>query len=123
GAIGLALAVVGLYGLVAYGVSRRTREIGIRIAIGAGHWDVLRMIWRQGVVLALAGLGAGLLAGVGVAAVLARVFPGGPHGVGRADVLGFALVAGIVLAATLLAAFAPARRVLKIDPVVALKAE
>jgi predicted permease len=123
GAMGLALAIVGLYGLVAYGVSRRTREIGIRIAIGAGHWDVLRMIWRQGVVLALAGLGAGLLAAVGVAGALDRVFPGGPNGDGRTDFFAFALVAGIVLAATLLAAFMPARRVLKIDPTTALRAE
>jgi predicted permease len=123
GAMGLALAIVGLYGLVAYTVSRRTREIGIRIAIGAGHWDVLRMVWGQGVVLALAGLAAGLLAGVAAAGALARVFPGGPNGDGRTDVVAFAFVAGIVLAATLLAAFVPARRVLKIDPTVALRAE
>jgi len=123
GAMGLALAIVGLYGLVSYGVSRRTREIGVRIAIGAGHWDVLRMIWRQGVALALAGLAAGLLAGAGVAAALARVFPGGPNGDGRTDVFAFVIVAGIVLAATVLAAFVPARRVLKIDPTVALRAE
>jgi putative ABC transport system permease protein len=121
--MGLALAIIGLYGLVAYGVSRRTREIGIRIAVGAGHWDVLRMIWRQGVVPALGGLGVGLLAAVGVAGALARVFPGGPNGDGRTDILAFALVAGIVLAATLLAAFVPARRVLRIDPTTALRAE
>jgi predicted permease len=123
GAVGLTLAIVGLYGLVAYGVSRRTREIGIRIAIGAGHWDVLRMIWRQGVVLALAGLAAGLLAGVVVAGALARVFPGGPNGDGRIDLVAFVLVGGVVLTATLVAAFVPARRVLKIDPTTALRAE
>jgi ABC-type antimicrobial peptide transport system permease subunit len=75
------------------------------------------------VALALAGLAAGLVAGVGVAAALGRVFPGGPNGDGRTDVFAFVVVASIVLAATLLAAFVPARRVLKIDPTVALRAE
>ncbi len=77
GVVGLALAVVGLYGLVAYGVSRRTREIGIRIAIGAWTWDVLRMVWQQGALLALAGLTTGLVVSVGVARALGTVFPGG----------------------------------------------
>ena len=66
GLMGLALAIVGLYGLVAYAASRRTREIGIRMAIGADRAVVLQMVVRQGVVLTLAGLGAGLLASVGV---------------------------------------------------------
>jgi putative ABC transport system permease protein len=123
GVIGLALAVVGLYGLVAYGVSRRTREIGIRIAIGAGYWDVLRIVWQQGVVLALAGLTTGLVASAGVARMLQSVFPGGPNGDGRTDVFAFVVVSVVVLIATLLAAFVPARRALRVDPVVALRHE
>ena len=65
GMMGLGLAIVGLYGLVAYATSRRTKEIGIRMAIGAGRTAVLRMVLRQGLVLAVAGLGVGLVAGVG----------------------------------------------------------
>ncbi len=78
GMMGLALAIVGLYGLVAYAASRRTKEIGIRMAIGAGRSDVVRMVLRQGMVLAVAGLGVGLLASAGASRALAAVFPGGP---------------------------------------------
>jgi putative ABC transport system permease protein len=77
GMMGLALAIVGLYGLVAYATSRRTREIGIRMAIGAGRTSVLRMVLRQGLVLAVAGLVLGLLAGVGAQRLLQAAFPGG----------------------------------------------
>ena len=121
GVVGLALAVVGLYRIVAYGVSRRTREIGIRIAIGAGHWDVLRMVWQQGALLALAGLTTGLVVSVGVARALGTVFPGGPNGDGRTDVVAFVLVAAVVLLATLLAAFVPASRAMRVDPTIALR--
>src|SRR6185437_3916588 len=65
GLMGLSLSIVGLYGLIAYAASRRTREIGIRMAIGADRSAVLRMVLRQGMVLALVGLGVGLLASVG----------------------------------------------------------
>jgi predicted permease len=123
GAIGLALAIVGLYGLVAYGVSRRTREIGVRMAIGAGHWDILRMVWQQGVVLAVGGLATGIAASFGVSRALNAVFPGGPSGDGRTDVVALAVVATAVLAATLLAAFVPASRALRVDPTTALKHE
>ena len=78
GMMGLALAIVGLYGLVAYAASRRTKEIGIRMAIGAGRSDVLRMVLGQGMVLAIAGLGVGLLASAARTAGLARCFPAVP---------------------------------------------
>src|SRR6185369_3127282 len=123
GAIGLSLAIVGLYGLVAYSVSRRTREIGIRIAIGAGWWDVLRLVWGQGLSLALIGLAAGLALSAGVFRALRGVFPGGPTGDGRMDPVALALVAGVVLMATLLAAFVPASRALRVDPTIALRSE
>ena len=122
GLMGLGLSIVGLYGLVAYAASRRTREIGIRMAIGAGQADVLRMVLRQGIVLALVGLGVGLLASVGAGRALTAAFPGGPGG-GGTDLLAFPLVAAAVLAVTLLAAYVPARRASGINPTVALRHE
>jgi predicted permease len=122
GLMGLGLSIVGLYGLVAYAASRRTREIGIRIAIGAGRFDVLRMVLRQGMVLALAGLGVGLLASVAAGRALTAVFPGGPGGEGT-DLLAFPLVAAAVLVVTLLAAYVPARRASCINPTDALRHE
>ena len=123
GMMGLALAIVGLYGLVAYAASRRTREIGIRMAIGADRSTVLRMVLRQGMVLAIAGLGVGLLASVGVDRALATMFPGGPGGDGRTDFVAFLLVASAVLAVTLLAAYVPARRASRVNPTDALRCE
>jgi ABC-type antimicrobial peptide transport system permease subunit len=123
GMMGLALAIVGLYGLVAYAASRRTKEIGIRMAIGADRSVVLRMVLRQGTVLALAGLGVGLLASVGASRGLGAVFPGGPGGDGRTDVVAFPLVAITVLAVTLLAAYIPARRASRVNPLEALRYE
>src|SRR3989442_13730796 len=77
GMMGLGLAIVGLYGLVAYATSRRTKEIGIRMAIGAGRTAVLRMVLRQGLVLAGAGLCMGLVGGRGVAQLRHAPFPTG----------------------------------------------
>jgi ABC-type antimicrobial peptide transport system permease subunit len=77
GLMGLGLAIVGLYGLVAFAVGRRTREIGIRMAVGAVHVAVLRMVLRQGLVLALAGLAVGLAASVGAGELLQAAFPSG----------------------------------------------
>ncbi len=122
GVMGLALAIVGLYGLVAYGASRRTREIGIRIALGAARSDVLRMVLRQGMPIAVAGLAVGLLAGAGVSRALRAVFPEGIGG-DRTDVVTFALVTASVLAVTFLAAFVPARRASRIQPTEALRYE
>jgi hypothetical protein len=122
GLMGLGLSIVGLYGLVAYAASRRTREIGIRMAIGAGRFDVLRMVLRQGMVLAVAGLGVGLLASVVAGRALTAVFPGGPGGEGT-DLLAFPLVAAAVLVVTLLAAYVPARRASCINPTDALRHE
>jgi hypothetical protein len=122
GTMGLGLAIAGLYGLVAYAASRRTREIGIRMAIGADQSDVLHMVLRQGVGLALAGLGVGLLASLGVGRAMAAAFPGGPSG-GRTDFVAFAWVAAAVLAVTLLAAYVPARRASRVNPTEALRNE
>jgi ABC-type antimicrobial peptide transport system permease subunit len=123
GIMGLVLAIVGLYGLVAYAVSRRTKEIGIRMAIGAGRSDVLRMVLRQGMVLAVGGLGVGLLASVGAGRALTAIFPAGAGGDGRTDLGAFVLVALVVTTVTLLAAYVPARRASRINPTDALRHE
>jgi predicted lysophospholipase L1 biosynthesis ABC-type transport system permease subunit len=120
GLMGLGLAIVGLYGLVAYATSRRTKEIGIRMAIGAGRTAVLRMVLRQGLVLAVTGLVIGLLAGLGAERLLAAAFPSGDT---RFDPTAHLLVAPIVLAATFVAAYIPARRAARLDPMKALRYE
>jgi predicted permease len=119
GTMGLALAIVGLYGLVAYAASRRTKEIGIRMAIGAGRSDVLRMVLGQGLVLAIAGLSVGLVASAGAARALGTIIPGG--GDGRIDYVAFLLVASAVLVVTVLAAYVPARRASHVNPTDALR--
>jgi putative ABC transport system permease protein len=100
GLMGLGLSIVGLYGLVAYAASRRTREIGIRMAIGATAPNVLRMVLRQGVALALSGLVLGLAASVAAGGLLSAVFPTGDD---RRDFVSLALVAPVVFVVTLLA--------------------
>ena len=105
GIMGLALSIVGLYGLVAYAVSRRTKENGVRMAIGAGRADVLRMILGQGMMLAIAGLAVGLLASLGARRLLVAAF-GNTRPVAL-DFIPFLLVASAVLAVTLLAAYCP----------------
>jgi putative ABC transport system permease protein len=121
GLMGLGLAIVGLYGLVAYAATRRTREIGIRMAIGATRTTVMRMVLRQGMVLALVGLVVGLVASVGAGELLAAAFPQGSEE--QRDVLALVLVTPIVLAVTFLATYIPARRASRINPVQALRYE
>jgi predicted permease len=120
GLMGLGLAIVGLYGLVAYAVSRRTREIGIRMAIGADRVVVLRMILRQGLLLAVVGLVVGLAASVGAGRVLRAAFPSGND---ERDVAALLIVIPVVLAVTFLAAYLPARRASRVNPVQALRYE
>ena len=118
GLMGLGLAIVGLYGLVAYAASRRTREIGIRMAIGATAETVLGMVLRQGFVLALVGLVVGLGLSVGAGELLRAGFPSGDD---SRDFLSLAIVAPVVLGMTLLAAYIPARRASHINPMEALR--
>src|SRR3954471_14688114 len=118
GLMGLGLAIVGLYGLVAYAATRRTREIGIRMAIGAGQRDVLQLVIRQAMGLATAGLAAGLGASGGAGQLLRAAFPSGND---QRDPAALLIVMPIVLAVTGLAAYIPARRASRIDPTLALR--
>ena len=117
--VALALSAIGIYGVLSYLVSRRTREIGIRVAIGAGRADVLRLILGRGLLLAL----AGVVLGLGGAALVTRFMQTLLHGVNPMDPLTFAVVAGVLSLVALLASLVPAWRATRVDPVVALKAE
>jgi predicted permease len=119
GAIGLLLAVAGLYGLVAYTVSRRTREIGIRMAIGASPFDVLRLVMSQGLVLVAIGTAIGAVMGLG----LERMLNAFLFNAGGVDVLVYVIVVPSLLIVTLLAAYVPARRASHIAPTQALRYE
>jgi putative ABC transport system permease protein len=120
GLMGLGLSIAGLYGLVAYAATRRTREIGIRMAIGANRATVLTMVLRQGIVLAVVGLAIGLAASVGAGELLRAAFPMGDN---RRDLVALLLVIPIVLAVTFLAAYVPARRASRVNPMQALRYE
>jgi predicted permease len=118
-ALALGLAAVGLYGLLAYVVSARTREIGIRMALGAQVADVLQMVLRQG--LALASLGA--LIGLATAGALSRLMSNFLFGVKTIDPVTYGATAGILVLVAICACYIPARRAARVDPVVALRCE
>lgn len=119
GVIGLLLAVMGLYGVVAYSVAQRTREIGIRMALGAPAGEVLRLIIRDGWRLTLVGLGVGFAIAVGMALLLSRLLVG----VTPWNVPVFAAVLALLAGVSLLACYLPARRATRVDPVIALRSE
>ena len=118
GLMGLILAMVGLYGLVAYSVSRRTREFGIRMAIGAGSGHVLRIVLRQGLILSLTGITIGLVASLGAGRVLRAAFQSAQN-----DPVALVIVPPLLFLVTMLAAYAPAYRASRVDPVKALRYE
>jgi predicted permease len=122
GAVGLALSLVGLYGLIAYAASRRTKEIGVRMALGADRFAVLRMIMKQGIALSCAGLAIGLVASIVAGELLAATFVGAPAEKAR-DFTSLLLVASGVLAVTGIAAYIPARHASRTDPLNALRYE
>jgi putative ABC transport system permease protein len=127
-AVALVLAMIGLYGLISYSVLQRTREIGIRLALGAQREDILRLMLRQGVVAALVGIAVGLgFVGVAVALVfglgLTRVMASLLYGINYSAWMVFASVAILLTLIATTASYLPARRATKVDPIVALRNE
>lgn len=118
-ALALTLAVVGLYGLISYMVLQRTREIGIRVALGAQRSDVLRLVVRQGIMCALAGVAIGVACSLGLMRLIESLL----YGVTPGDWLTFASVALMLIVVALAACLIPARRAMRVDPTVALRYE
>ncbi len=118
-ALALVLAMIGTYGVMAYAVSQRTREVGIRLALGAQRRDVLRPLMREGVGLVVAGVSLGLVG----ALALTRLMQSMLTNISVHDPLTFILTTAVIVAAALFACWLPARRATKIDPLVALRAE
>ena len=116
-AIALTLAAIGIYGLLSHGVAQRANEFGVRMALGAAPADVLRLVLRQGATLAAIGVGLGLLAAIAVVRALDSVL----YEISPWDPLAWIVSAGTLLAVSLLASWIPARRALRVDPVVALR--
>jgi predicted permease len=119
GGIGLLLAVMGLYAVVSYAVTRRTREIGVRMALGADRRDVVRLVVREGLRLTMIGIVFGLFVSLGLGLVLSRVL----YGVQPFDLFVLATVTTLLLGVSALACYLPARRATRIDPLVALRAQ
>jgi putative ABC transport system permease protein len=117
--VALLLASVGLYGVLAFSVAQRTREIGIRMALGAQAGDVLRLVLRQGLALSVLGVAVGICASVAGT----RVLRGLLYGLAPTDPATFTAVALLLLVVALVACLIPARRALRVDPVVALRHE
>ncbi|HLH44261.1 MAG TPA: ABC transporter permease [Bryobacteraceae bacterium] len=119
GGMALVLGIVGIYGVIAYAVSHRTREIGIRIALGAQAGEIRRMFVGRGMILALVGLGLGLVAALGMTRLMSSVL----FGVTALDPIAYAAAASLLIAASVFASYFPARRATTVDPVEALRAE
>jgi len=119
GGLGLILAVIGVYGVVAYAASRRTNEIGIRMALGADRGNILLMVLRQGFGVVLVGIGAGVVVALGLARLLSNML----FGIRPTDPLTFSTVTIVLALAAVAACYLPAHRATRVDPLVALRHE
>jgi putative ABC transport system permease protein len=117
--LGFLLALIGIYGVIAISVTQQTREIGIRMALGAHPGDVMRMMLRRGLLWVAAGTAAGLAGAIGATRLLGSLL----FEVKATDPVSFAIATGLLVAAALAACYVPARRAMRVDPMVALRHE